>query len=597
MIRRLLPVALLCLLPFAAQAAPAKAPAQPELIAASGTSYGEGSSPVSSLLDPQHKGFWTPQTADAGVSEGIYLQFKDPVHITFIKVEVEGYSEALELEPYLDGRTGLPQKRGSTGSKPGNTDPDSDSEYGTREFGIQPLRTPAGNQSFVLGGGWGEKPLHYEAKSVFFKIAKADENAPPVKVVAIRLYTQETFEPGNEPLVVKLPQSLRASASATSTLAPQFAYDVSHLFDSQVDMAWATDGKTTDGRNESLSVDFGMPVTVSGLIIWNGYQRSDTHYKANGRVKTLDVNGQTVTVKDTQGAQSISLPKPVEAESLKLTIKDIYPGGSYKDVLMSELRFVAPGGGIILPVVEAPTPKLTATTAYMSDRVFAPFIHETAWATADPSEWVPTYDKENSFEMCHDSSLRLRSNGTFVIYSAETGQAIAGGDPSRTALILRGISEGNWEPLDDHDIRLFGKKYRVATDILGVGYLQSTQSVQKPPAPKIFQSAMKVYRYKDLPAAERRNLLRFIVDERRREQSKRDSSANYESSPYFCISAAISRPEAPQGKEIICGAGLEQALDKVDARLMELNPLTVRSDIYTEILLPNAQNSGCSELP
>ena len=606
---------------FAAESKPETTDA-PRVIAASGTSYGKGSSDVICLLDPNCEGYWTPETADAGVNEGIYIQFEEPVLLNYIEIEAEADAQT-ELQTYLDGKAGSAGEPAKTAesSVESDTEPgapeNAELENAEPERAIKPEeqrlrasfsrylytsrdREDNGRAVFLVSSGE-QEGLAYSAKSVFIKIQQAQDGAPPVRIRAVRFYTYAAS--ANEPapttsMPLRLPVSVKATATASSTLSPQFAYDVSHLFDSQMDMAWSTDGKTTDGVNTSLTVDFGAPQTVSGLMVWNGYQRSDVHYRANGRVRTLAVGGQSVTLKDAQGPQVVMLPKPVTAGKLNMKITGIYPGGSYPDVLLSELRFVTPDGGLLLPVVAGSKPKTTPIIDFMRDRTFVGFIHAAGDSFLKSPEWARMEELarrgEEPYAMCIGSSLRLRGNGTFVIYAG--GGLRGDSDKDEAQFPYTGVTEGNWEVLDGHTLRLFGKRYASSTAFTGSGYLQDTEAVVKAlPAPKIFQSAMRVFRYNDLSVAERNNLIQFIIRTRKVNDGV-EPGADY--SAFYIQAASIPAGTPDSGEyasEMFFGATRSDAASRLDARLRELNPLTVKSDVYTEILLPPAQVGVCND--
>ena len=103
---------------------------------------------------------------------------------------------------------------------------------------------------------------------------------------------------------------------ATSVLDPAVAYQPANLFDSRYDFAWSTNGKKTAGIGESVQVTFSQPQNLSGLIVWNGYQRSEEHFRANGRVTKILVSdgqaSQTVALADRMGGQRIGFVSPLK---------------------------------------------------------------------------------------------------------------------------------------------------------------------------------------------------------------------------------------------------------------------------------------------
>ena len=538
----------------------------PELVTASATSFAEGSSSVICLLDPQCVGYWSPMSRDDGANEGILLQFREPMRLRFLEVVIEG-GELLDTSPfriYFDAKTTDDGKR------------DSSSDRSTY---IQISSTRRGDDTrFIaaLANDANDDPS-YAAKSVFIKLRPTGVKTP-MRIRSIRLFDAKAPDAPDismAPITLRLPAGVPATVSATSVLEPAFAYDASHLFDSQLDMAWSTNGKASRGTGESATISFDKPQTVGGLMLWNGYQRSDTHYKANGRVKRLRVNDQEVSVKDAQGAQIITLPKPITTDKLTLTITDIYPGGSYKDVLISELRPLAPDGGIILPQVKQPSAAIPTFLDFVRDMTFTRLSLQTV-------DLVAGSEILDHIPFCPDASIRLRGNGAFVIYKEESAES---NQPS--------VIEGNWEVTGPNTVRLFGKKYVVETDFSATSYLSdSSEEASKNLSPKIFQSTMTIRRYADLPPKERNNMLRRSVG--RVPMWKQQEG---ETPRTIVVAAGIVPAGTQSDHEEFTGGTLDEALRKLDARLLELNPVCVVSDVFSDILLPSAQTRGCDPGP
>jgi len=136
------------------------------------------------------------------------------------------------------------------------------------------------------------------------------------------------FGPGHSPISVITPRLVSGKARASSTLAPESAYDVSNLFDSRYENAWASNHQST---GVSLAFDFDQPQRVEKLRLWNGYQRSDQHCWSNSRVKTFTVSGDggysaTLSVADRMGSQELQLPSAFVGRHLSLTATEAYPG-------------------------------------------------------------------------------------------------------------------------------------------------------------------------------------------------------------------------------------------------------------------------------
>ena len=107
--------------------------------------------------------------------------------------------------------------------------------------------------------------------------------------------------------------------------------------------AWA-EGVEGNGVNEWLKFDFAFPINITSIRIWNGFNKSQALYKANGRVKKVLIttsNGEekTVILSDKFEEQSIPVSFSQSFTWLKLTILEVYPGLKYKDTCISSVTF------------------------------------------------------------------------------------------------------------------------------------------------------------------------------------------------------------------------------------------------------------------
>jgi len=331
------------------------------VISAGATSATDNSLPVAYLLDPAQKGFWQPKSRDEGTSEGLFFQFDKAVLLDYIEVRLQnaGDNERYRISAYLDGQRLTSDQETAEGVWYG---------FMRRREGTDLIL-----RCGVYSTGNELLPLRSKVRSVFLKIEVAEKTP---EVTAVRFYRE-----GNaQPLPVEIPLIVQGTATASSTLTPETAYTVFNLFDSREDFAWSTHGKQTDGTGEEIKVLFATPQTLSGLLVWNGYQRSETHFKANARPASLKVivnDGKEflLPLNDLYGSQEIRFPEIVkEVKELVLRIEKIYPGGSYRDVLISELRFLDEAGRIINLQTPHLAPEVTEKMAGIVDITLAPFL-------------------------------------------------------------------------------------------------------------------------------------------------------------------------------------------------------------------------------
>jgi hypothetical protein len=120
-------------------------------------------------------------------------------------------------------------------------------------------------------------------------------------------------------------------------------YEVANLFDSNLATAWVK--AREEPGNGWILIDFNGERLVTGVAVVNGYQKNDTAFRTNFRVKRLRLlssNGETAiaTLADQTGAQRIALDRPLHGEWVQILIEDLYPGVAEADVALSELRLL-----------------------------------------------------------------------------------------------------------------------------------------------------------------------------------------------------------------------------------------------------------------
>ena len=146
-----------------------------------------------------------------------------------------------------------------------------------------------------------------------------------------------------------------------------------NVIDGDINTAWVEEGFAMDEQDESDSSEKGigewikiyiiaqvfnsdtdpsMPIHylqsmhLSGIKIINGYAKSEEIYKANNRVKTVEViltDGSSYIFDlkdDTLDFQTLDFGKEVETRDVTIKILDIYEGTKYNDTCISEVQFI-----------------------------------------------------------------------------------------------------------------------------------------------------------------------------------------------------------------------------------------------------------------
>jgi hypothetical protein len=373
------------------------------------------------LFDGDNNTYWSTMPG-AGPDEGIMLYFQSPQSISSLEI-TQPVSENLSIiktvTVYINGNP-------------------------TDELRIS-------NSKAVLNAS--------DVRSLFIRISDVEDlseqqaegitvrsfpNSSSIGITEIKIFS------GDHELSVELPEQVAGTMTASSTLAPVISYGIRNLFDSRKEFVWV-EGAKSNGENESLNFKFNEPQTISGLKIMNGFQRSDKHFSANERVKALTISNEAnesaeVQLTDTQGEQEQRLSAPLKAKDITIKIKEIYPGTTYKDLVISELKFISGNSDFII--------KDNTADAIKNDLL--------AKAKGTPLEKIiDTRIYNELIEMdSYKRSLILRSDYTFVAYSEESSEQSAGSDLNEV------IADGNWEikeiSPDVVKVRLFGKLFRLS---------------------------------------------------------------------------------------------------------------------------------------
>lgn len=136
--------------------------------------------------------------------------------------------------------------------------------------------------------------------------------------------------------------------SASSTLPPEGGNDYrpQNLVDGDLATCWA-EGVEGQGEGEWVRLDLGEPTVLSTIEIANGYQKDQRRFEGNPRLKTIrieysDGSAQLIQLHDGGGYQTITSP-PIATEWVRLVVQVTYPGTTWQDTSVSEVRLYRSG--------------------------------------------------------------------------------------------------------------------------------------------------------------------------------------------------------------------------------------------------------------
>jgi hypothetical protein len=526
-----------------------------ELLSYYQTSLSPGADSLDCVIEGSCKKGWLPKASGSARLEGLFLRLRQPLILNRgrgddrFKLAIE-FADPLKIhctkddfEVFYDGVSLFPETRESYNPQ---TQKREDKIY-----------CSVGSQSDI---GDVDEVGHREITSIFIKW-----NHSKIQPAIKRVFLLERLDPtfvvqgsrkgfftigetndGRKSTTFReinfiLPNlAPLLTVKASSQLEPFDAYQPANLFDSQEKFAFSFNGNKNSGIKESLEFEFEKATDIDGLMIWNGYQRSPSHFYANGRIQKMTLSSpgqpdQNLDLKDLFGPQEIRLLSPIrQVKKLSLQIKSIFPGAKYKDLLISELKFIDKKGHLIQPILNKKEPFSSRLNGFL-DRTWTSKLSKSTPKMVTQSEvenkpFALTLDKNTNESFVE---LRLRSNGTFVIYRTrllsmirENKDKVENGKvQDRRVHFLTSIFEGNWTEESDQ-IRIFGRKYQAnkwKREIIHTTSSEEPESSFRDTSYNvldnqdssdseegIFQSTIKFRKFSKIPVGETDNILKIL---------------------------------------------------------------------------------------
>ena len=367
------------------------------------------------VFDNDPNTYWATMPG-AAPDEGLFFSFEEPISVSAISIHTLPGSSSIEGITYY-------------------------------QLYINGLETP------VYRVDEDPVPVNTMVKSVFVRIDATDSMESrgngiryagnlPVGISEITLLVMDGE--GNEvPLQVQAIRKSSGSIQASSSLEPIEAYHPDFLFDSRSEFGWADGDEESTGSGESLTFLFDETQRIEKIKIWNGYHRSQTHFDQNERAAVISFgnesdNAPVYQLDDTREPLVITLDTPLEGRSFALNVLEIYEGATYKDLVISELRFFDGEEWFVLDSGESQSRKHDVLE--WAENTSAHVFIDKQIAAGHGA--VELYDRQ---------TLILRSNGSFILW-----KRIEQYDSSEIM-----YADGNWQIIDDNTLRIFGRLHRI----------------------------------------------------------------------------------------------------------------------------------------
>lgn len=134
------------------------------------------------------------------------------------------------------------------------------------------------------------------------------------------------------------------NASSTLSSSGKNSYSVEMMADDNPNTAWV-EGKDDYGIGETIT----LKGVNSEMWIYNGYQKSESSFYSNSRVKAFivyfdDKKVGQISLEDTPGGQHFNMSSWFEThgypDKITLEISEVYKGKQWKDTAITEIFFV-----------------------------------------------------------------------------------------------------------------------------------------------------------------------------------------------------------------------------------------------------------------
>ncbi|WP_408890998.1 NADase-type glycan-binding domain-containing protein [Myxococcus faecalis] len=210
--------------------------------------------------------------------------------------------------------------------------------------------------------------------------------------------------------------------------------------------AWVEGAK---GRGEGEALEWWGPsltrAKVFRVFVRNGYQKSEKLYRANARPRKVKleplVQGETgpqttgapveAELRDVLGWQEVRVPVPERVGGVRLTLVSTYPGATYDDTCLSDLRVYVEGEDPYK--AEAETAAFEQVRAYAYERKMAAARNDTKAKV----EWAPRYKVETLFEKDFTEKEMLSRPGGVMSVAASDFLATVPEKPAYKAALAR----------------------------------------------------------------------------------------------------------------------------------------------------------------
>lgn len=209
----------------------------------------------------------------------------------------------------------------------------------------------SGNDTLLIGQNvkslllkWRAKP-EFQIVDSYFRMAEEAKHIRMGKFMrsdTVSISEIMLFDKKNNRIMVKNPMICRAKIKTPQALSPEHAYGKQHLFDLKKENAFIAKS-LEDATKQRFDFYFDSAVTISGLELLNGYQRSKSLFDNNLRIQKIIIGCHktffdTLDIKNTIEPQHVALKKPRTSQHFFFIVDSVYEA-KFDNLAISEFYF------------------------------------------------------------------------------------------------------------------------------------------------------------------------------------------------------------------------------------------------------------------
>jgi len=181
-----------------------------------------------------------------------------------------------------------------------------------------------------------------------YLVVRSRETAEPEPTPSVTTTSAEPATPTPTPTPESTPLKVsKATATSTHPKATNESYGAGKTIDDNPKTAWNSYGSKVGAKAKGVELTWTLDESahLTAIEIHNGFQTSERRFKANGRIKAVEIvtedGAEEFTLEDTMGKQTIEHDFGV-TDYVRFTVLSVYRDKTtkFKDLALSEVAFL-----------------------------------------------------------------------------------------------------------------------------------------------------------------------------------------------------------------------------------------------------------------